>query len=194
MEEGGVAVQRMQSRLSNASSRRAQRSISGNPIGPLSKSTSNPFGIAKIRERAGSIFSPKVRERRGTTATGASGLTDDESDIPPVPAINTALSPASAVSAPGFQDVHLQQPLSAAPAPSPSRSLFGLGRRGQADRTDARRGTVDSAMSRGSASSGHDKPARRVEGSSIAGEGEEEALGKGFGTGTLGEPPMEPRV
>jgi hypothetical protein len=64
----------------------------------------------------------------------------------------------------------------------------------EAYKVEGRRGTVGSAFSRGGASSGHDKPARRVEGNSIAGEGEEEALGKGFGTGKLGEPPMEPRV
>lgn len=164
MEEGGVAVQRMQSRLSNASSRRQNR-LFGNSLGPPAKSSSNPFGIARIRERAGSVFSPKKRERRGTTATARSNLTDDE-EVPPVPQIPT---PDTA---------------------SPSKPLWGMGRK------DTRRGTVDSGVSRGSQSSGHahEKPARRVEGNSIAGEGEDEELGRGFGVGRLGEPPMEPRV
>ena len=180
MEEGGVAVQRMQSRLSNASSRRQNRSLfGGSNLGPPAKSSSNPFGIARIRERAGSVFSPKKRERRGTTATAVSGHTDDEGDVPPVPPV-----PHTAPAGSGIAD---QQAVS-----SPSKSLWGMGR---SKGDGPRRGTVDSGVSRGSQSSAHgEKPARRVEGNSIAGQGEEEELGRGFGVGKLGAPPMEPRV
>jgi hypothetical protein len=42
----------------------------------MSGSTSIPFGISRIRERAGSVFSPK--KRRDTTATKASVRSTEE--------------------------------------------------------------------------------------------------------------------
>jgi hypothetical protein len=48
------------------------RPLTGSPGAP---SAGAPFGIFRIRERAGSVFSPKRRERRNTTATHRSGGT-----------------------------------------------------------------------------------------------------------------------
>lgn len=170
MEEGGVAVQRMQSRLSNTSSRRGNKSwVPGG--GPASRSSSNPFGISRIRERAGSVFSPKKRDRRGTTATAKSGHTTEDEGAPPVP---------SSLSRSGGSQLNVFADDAAA------RSRRGTATSGEIHQGQDRRGTVDSGLSHGSA--------RRVEGSSIAGEGEEEKYGKGFGKGKLGAPPMEPRV
>lgn len=75
-EEGGVAMQRMQSRLSQASSHRRNRLLPPRSS-PLRQSGGNPFGISRIRERAGSVFSP--RKRRDTTATkNSSNIAEDE--------------------------------------------------------------------------------------------------------------------
>lgn len=70
---------RMQSRLSQASSHRRGNRLLGarsSPLKPISGSTSNPFGISRIRERAGSVFSPK--KRRDTTATKTSVPTTED--------------------------------------------------------------------------------------------------------------------
>ncbi|EIW68591.1 hypothetical protein TREMEDRAFT_74105 [Tremella mesenterica DSM 1558] len=71
-EEGGVAMARMQSRLSEVSAhRRPSRFLRGGrkdtPGSPNEKS-STPFGISRIRERAGSILG---RKRAGTNASSA---------------------------------------------------------------------------------------------------------------------------
>ncbi|WWD21912.1 hypothetical protein CI109_106400 [Kwoniella shandongensis] len=86
MEEGGVAIQRMQSRLSQTSSHRMRGPRWSNPVGSKGSRGNNagngvspanpPFGkpstpIGRIRERAGSILS---RKRASTDATqGSSG-------------------------------------------------------------------------------------------------------------------------
>jgi hypothetical protein len=155
----------MQSRLSQASSRHTSRP-------PPSKSSVNPFGISRIRERAGSVFhpfSPKKRERRGTTATAKSATSGE--DVPPLP------TKSGNVHANVFDD-------SSAPT-----SLFG-----------SRRGTHATMHSdearRGSGNGGDDPvPSGPPEDTgSVAGRGEEERYGRGFGKGRAGAPPMEPRV
>lgn len=68
---------RMQSRLSQASSHRRNRLLPlSSPLKPISGSVSNPFGISRIRERAGSVFSPK--KRRDTTATKTSAVSAED--------------------------------------------------------------------------------------------------------------------
>lgn len=178
MEEGGVAVQRMQSRLSQASSRHTSRP-------PPSKSSVNPFGISRIRERAGSVFhpfSPKKRERRGTTATAksaASGVGTE--DVPPLPTRTGSgnVTTNANANANVFDD-------SSAPT-----SLFGSrrGTHATVHSDEARRGS-------GNGNGGDDPvPSGPPENTgSVAGHGEEERYGRGFGKGRLGEPPMEPRV
>ncbi|WVQ83909.1 hypothetical protein IAT38_006053 [Cryptococcus sp. DSM 104549] len=73
MEEHGVAMQRMQSRLSQTSSHRSRRgwtsfnTSNSNPTAPPFASNTKPQrGMSKIRERAGSILS---RKRADTAAT-----------------------------------------------------------------------------------------------------------------------------
>ncbi|WVW78932.1 hypothetical protein I302_100895 [Kwoniella bestiolae CBS 10118] len=78
MEEGGVAIQRMQSRLSQHSHHsnryrfipRMGGSTSGTNKEPFQTAPIQKGGMAKIRERAGSILS---RKRAGTDATHHSG-------------------------------------------------------------------------------------------------------------------------
>ncbi|ORX36159.1 putative phospholipid-translocating ATPase [Kockovaella imperatae] len=89
-EERGVAMQRMQSRLSEHSAHRQKfRSrlfpASSNHDIPES-GHSNPFGFSKIRERAGSVLS---RKRAGTASTRLSA--DDVASSPP----NTGLTTTS---------------------------------------------------------------------------------------------------
>lgn len=70
MEEGGVAVRRIQSRLSDTSSR--PRSNLGLGLRKPRPVTGTPFGMSKLRERAGSVIST-VRGRAGTTTSRQSG-------------------------------------------------------------------------------------------------------------------------
>ncbi|RSH90127.1 hypothetical protein EHS25_001460 [Saitozyma podzolica] len=79
VEEHGVAVARMQSRLSEMSEHSRRRRLFNPMLRPVAASpaqpSSAPFGISRIRERAGSVFSPKKRERRDTVATHRLGAT-----------------------------------------------------------------------------------------------------------------------
>ncbi|ORY23821.1 putative phospholipid-translocating ATPase [Naematelia encephala] len=84
-EEGGVAIQRMQSRLSEISETSRRRSVFRssklNPNRDRSSSGTTPFGMSRLRERAGSMLSP--RKRSGTQAT--KGSETDSSVAPESP-------------------------------------------------------------------------------------------------------------
>ncbi|ODO02976.1 hypothetical protein I350_05819 [Cryptococcus amylolentus CBS 6273] len=74
MEENGVAIQRMQSRLSQTSTinsrpRWGRQTSDANPTAPPF-APKNPSGMSRIRERAGTILS---RKRADTGATSGSG-------------------------------------------------------------------------------------------------------------------------
>ncbi|WWC67489.1 uncharacterized protein I206_101397 [Kwoniella pini CBS 10737] len=165
MEEGGVAIQRMQSRLSQHSQnsnryRLIPKMSSGSNNNKVS--ISEPFGapkggggsMAKIRERAGSILSIS-RKRAGTDSThhsGGGGVSES-----PHKSVGF-LSPSRRGSEKGKED--LNSPL------SPSKRK-------------------QSKTQRDWTAQGHN--ARE-------GEGEEQSLGRDFGSGQNIAPPEIPRV
>lgn len=155
---------RMQSRLSQASSRRRglrpsrlQTLGEGSATNANGTSTANPFGFARIRERAGSVlhpFSPKKRDRANTMATSKS-----------------ARSMASAGTGPGGDAVP--------PLPTEPSSPDSLTRATHAAPTERRH--TDGSNNSSKAGAGEDEE--------LGGHGP-----SAFGTGRMAAPPEPPRV